>query len=63
LSPGSRRGWILAAVLLAFALHNDFWLWHDARLVWGLPIGLAYHVAYCLGVSLLMGLLVTRARR
>jgi len=56
--------WLLyVALLLVFLLHNDLWLWNDARLVWGLPVGLAYHVAYCVGVSVLMGLLVLRPRR
>lgn len=46
------------ALLLLFLLHNDLWLWNDARMVAGLPVGLAYHVGYCLVVALLMGLLV-----
>ena len=30
-------------------LHQDFWLWDDATLVFGfMPIGLAYHTAYCI---------------
>jgi len=46
---------------LAYALHQDFWLWRSARpLVFGfLPAGLAYHAAYTIGVSLLMLVLVT----
>jgi hypothetical protein len=45
---------------LAYALHQDFWLWRSARpLVFGfLPAGLAYHAAYTLGISLLMAVLV-----
>jgi hypothetical protein len=50
-------------LLLVFLLHNDLWFWNDARLLLGLPVGLTYHVAYCLGVSALMALLVSRARR
>jgi Protein of unknown function (DUF3311) len=39
-----------------YALHQDFWFWRTARpLVFGfLPIGLAYHAAYCLAAALLM---------
>ena len=51
----------MALVLaLAYALHQDLWLWRSARpLVFGvLPAGLAYHAAYTIGVSLLMWLLV-----
>jgi hypothetical protein len=61
-SKAARRS-IYAALLLAFLLHNDLWLWTDARLVWGLPVGLTYHVAYCVGLSGLMALLVAQARR
>jgi hypothetical protein len=45
---------------LAYALHQDFWLWRTARpLVFGfLPAGLAYHAAYTIAVSLFMWLLV-----
>jgi hypothetical protein len=47
---------------LVYVLHQDFWFWRSARpLVFGfLPIGLAYHAAYTLGVSLLMMYLVRR---
>jgi hypothetical protein len=55
-------GLVLATVGL-YALHQDVWFWRTARpLLFGfLPIGLAYHVAYCLACSLLMALLVTKA--
>jgi hypothetical protein len=54
-----------AAALLLFVLyvlHQDFWFWTDARpLVLGfLPIGLFYHAAYTVAVSLVL-LLVLRA--
>lgn len=51
-------GWVVLLVL--FVLHNDFWLWHRADLVLGLPIGLLYHIGYCLLVSGAMLLLVRR---
>jgi uncharacterized protein DUF3311 len=54
---------LLAIFLLAFfALHQDVWLWRDSRpLVFGVvPIGLAYHAAYTLAVSLVMTVLVRR---
>lgn len=49
---------LLPAVL--YVLHQDFWFWRSARpLVFGfLPIGLAYHAAYTLAISLLMLYLV-----
>ena len=44
------------AIAVMYVLHQDLWFWRDARpLVFGfLPIGLAYHAAYCLGVAVLM---------
>ena len=44
------------AVLILYALHQDVWFWRTARpLLFGfLPVGLAWHGAYCLAVSLLM---------
>ncbi|MBA3297568.1 MAG: DUF3311 domain-containing protein [Acidobacteria bacterium] len=48
---------LVAFVIAAlYALHQDVWLWRMARpLVFGvLPIGLAWHAAYCLAVALLM---------
>lgn len=50
-------------VALLYVLHQDLWLWREARpLVFGfLPIGLAYHAAFTLSISLLMALLVARA--
>lgn len=51
----SRLTWfvLIAAV---YVLHQDVWFWREARpLVFGfLPIGLAYHAAYCLAVAAVM---------
>jgi hypothetical protein len=55
------RRLLYAGLLLVFLLHNDLWLWDDSRSVAGLPVGLTYHVAFCLVVALLMGLLVRYA--
>ena len=51
------------AIAAVYALHQDVWLWRDATpLVFGfLPIGLAYHGAYCLAVALLLWLLTRLA--
>ena len=51
----SRALW--AVVILAlYALHQDVWFWRTAEpLVFGfLPVGLAYHGAYCAAAALLM---------
>lgn len=54
-------GWFVTFALLAlFFLHNDLWWWDDARLVWGLPIGLAYHLAFCIVTA---AVLAVAARR
>ncbi len=37
-----------ATMLVLLVLHNDFWLWQDSGRLLGLPIGLAYHVLFCL---------------
>ena len=54
-----RRPLLLVVILVLYALHQDVWFWRDARpLVFGfLPVGLAYHAAYCIAVALLMWLL------
>ncbi len=53
------RYWL---ILLLFLLHNDFWNWDRAE-VWGwLPVGLWYHLAYCLAVSCVLALLVSDAK-
>ena len=49
-------------VLAMFALHQDVWFWRAARpLVFGfLPVGLFYHVAYTIAVSVVLTWLVRR---
>ena len=51
------------AIVVLYVLHQDAWFWRTARpLVFGfLPIGLAYHAAYCLAAALLMWALTTFA--
>ena len=55
---------LLAAVVAAlYVLHQDVWFWDQARpLTFGfLPVGLAYHAAYCVAVAVLMWTLTTVA--
>jgi hypothetical protein len=58
-----KRLLLTVAVAALYILHQDFWLWREARpLVFGfLPIGLFYHIAYTLAVAVLMWLLVKLA--
>ena len=41
-----------SALFVLYLLHNDLWYWNDASLVFGIPIGLFYHVAFCVAASL-----------
>ncbi len=51
--------WMLYCLLvLLFLLHNDFWFWETPQLVLGLPVGLLYHIAFCLVATVLMAAFV-----
>ena len=52
----TQRLLLILAIVALYLLHQDFWLWRTARpLVFGfLPVGLAWHGAYCVAVVLLM---------
>ena len=56
-----RRILLYAALAILFGLHNDLWLWNDRSLVLGLPVGLTYHLLYCVATAALMALLVRHA--
>ena len=55
-----RRSLYLLLIVL-YLLHNDFWNWHDSRFFLGLPVGLMYHVAYCLVTFVVLLILVREA--
>ena len=52
----TQRLLLTLAIFALYLLHQDFWFWRTARpLVFGfLPVGLAWHGAYCVAVALLM---------
>jgi hypothetical protein len=54
-SASATFGWLLVLLTL-YLLHQDVWFWHEARpLVFGfLPVGLAYHGAFCIAVAAVM---------
>ena len=58
MSRRALRRVFLLGIGLFYLLHNDLWLWNDPRLVLGLPVGLVYHLAFCLGAAALMALLL-----
>ncbi len=58
MSDTLKRLTLYGALILLYLLHNDLWLWHDPSLLLGLPVGLTYHVLYCLTAAVLLALLV-----
>ena len=52
---------IYLLVFVLYVLHNDLWLWDDPTLIAGLPVGLFYHVGFCVAAAGLMVLLVNYA--
>lgn len=58
----SRRHLVLLILAALFFLHNDFWLWWRPQMVLGLPVGLLYHLSYCLLVSIAMALVLRLGR-
>jgi hypothetical protein len=55
------RRLLYVALFVLYLLHNDLWLWYDPQLVLGLPIGLLYHIGFCLAAAVMMALLVNYA--
>jgi hypothetical protein len=56
-----RTALLYGALVALYLLHNDLWLWHDPRLVLGLPVGLVYHVGFAVATSVVLTLLVLYA--
>jgi hypothetical protein len=49
----------LAIVLSMIVLHQDWWNWRSVRpFIFGLPVGLWYHVGYTIAAAALMAILV-----
>ena len=48
-------------IVLLYLLRFDFWNWHSPALLFGLPIGLAYHVLYCVVVAIVLAVVLRRA--
>lgn len=54
--------WILyVALVVLFLLHNDFWLWDNPKVLLGLPIGLVYHIGFCVAAAILMAVTINQA--
>jgi hypothetical protein len=52
---------LFLALVVLYLLHNDLWLWNDSRLVFGLPVGLVYHIGFAVATSVVLALLVIHA--
>jgi hypothetical protein len=44
-----------------YLLHQDWWNWDNRSLVFGMPVGLTYQVAFCVAASVVMFCLVRYA--
>ena len=54
-----KRILLVIAVIALYVLHQDFWFWRNARLVFGfIPIGLFYQGCFSVAAAFLMWLLV-----
>jgi hypothetical protein len=53
-----KRFLVYLAVPVLYLLHQDIWFWTDHRRLFGMPIGLTYHVLFCVAAALLMFTLV-----
>ncbi|HEY0079643.1 MAG TPA: DUF3311 domain-containing protein [Pyrinomonadaceae bacterium] len=58
-----KRVWLILAVAVLYALHQDVWFWRTSRpLVFGvIPVGLFYHGCFSVAASLLMWAMVRYA--
>jgi hypothetical protein len=50
------RRLVLIILVVLFALHHDLWWWNADDRLFGLPIGLTWHVLLCFAVALTMAL-------
>ena len=55
------RPLVYGALALLFMLHTDVWLWNDGRFVFGLPVGLTYHLLWTAAVVVVLWLAVRYA--
>jgi hypothetical protein len=55
-----RQATLTVLVVTLLILHQDFWFWREARplLLGFLPVGLWYHMFYCVAASAMMAVLV-----
>ncbi len=56
-----KRWPVYLGVVVLYLLHQDWWNWDNRNIVLGLPVGLAYHAAFCVAASIMMFCLVRYA--
>ena len=56
--PGSHPRWPLLLLLLLGVGFENFWLWGEGWLVFGIPVNLAYHVCLCVVAAGLLAAVV-----
>ncbi|MDE0628715.1 MAG: hypothetical protein OXH99_20150 [Bryobacterales bacterium] len=54
----SHPRWPLLVLLVLAAAFENFWMWPDDGLVFGLPVNLAYHLGLCVAASLALAAIV-----
>jgi len=57
-----RTGVLAGAMGILYVLHSDWWFWHNPQLIFGLPVGLFYHLLLCMVSGLLLFTLVHPGR-
>ncbi|MCG8603405.1 hypothetical protein MJD09_00175 [bacterium] len=58
--PFIKRLLYIALMVMAL-LHTDTWFWRDPTLILSLPVGIFYHIIFCVAASLMMMALVKLA--
>ena len=55
----TKKGPVILVFLVLLVLHQDFWNWDNANLVFGfMPVGLFYHACYSLVAALFWGIVM-----
>lgn len=54
----SHPRWPLLVLLALAAAFENFWMWSDSRLVFGIPVNLAYHLGLCVAATFVLAAVV-----
>lgn len=61
MTPKFLRVLIFSAIAVLCLIRNDIWFWHTGSLVFGLPVTLSYHIAFCLASAAVLYWLVQKS--